>query len=153
MYSAKHLGRNNFQFFTTELNQEVQERMLIEGGLRTAIQRNELSLVFQPKIDLATRRIFGAEALLRWNHPKLGDDFSPPRFVPVAEEAGLVGADWRMGAAHRLPPDPPMAGRRLVPAGRGERFGAPVSAVRCGRAGDGHHAANRVPLPKTSKSN
>ncbi|MGH8761488.1 MAG: putative bifunctional diguanylate cyclase/phosphodiesterase, partial [Burkholderiales bacterium] len=90
MYSAKHLGRNNFQFFTKNLNQEVHERMLIEGGLRTAIQRDELSLLYQPKIDLATRQIYGAEALLRWAHPKLGM-ISPARFVPIAEEAGLVG--------------------------------------------------------------
>jgi diguanylate cyclase (GGDEF)-like protein/PAS domain S-box-containing protein len=102
MYSAKHLGRNNYQFFTTDMNREVQERMLIEGGLRTAIQRDELSLVFQPKIDLATRRVFGAEALLRWNHPKLGV-ISPARFVPVAEEAGLVGAigEWVLRTACR----------------------------------------------------
>jgi diguanylate cyclase (GGDEF)-like protein/PAS domain S-box-containing protein len=102
MYSAKHLGRNNYQFFTTDLNREVQERMMIEAGLRTAIHRNELSLVFQPKIDLATRRVFGAEALLRWNHPKLGL-ISPARFVPVAEEAGLVGAigEWVLRTACR----------------------------------------------------
>ena len=102
MYSAKHLGRNNYQFFTADLNREVQDRMLIEGGLRTAIQRDELSLVFQPKIDLATRRVIGAEALLRWNHPKLGM-ISPARFVPVAEEAGLVGAigEWVVRTACR----------------------------------------------------
>ena len=102
MYSAKHLGRNNFQFFTTDLNQEVQERMLIEGGLRTAIQRDELSLLYQPKIDLATRQVYGAEALLRWVHPKLGM-ISPARFVPVAEEAGLVGqiGEWVLRTACR----------------------------------------------------
>ena len=102
MYSAKHLGRNNFQFFTTDLNQEVQERMLIESGLRTAIQRDELSLLYQPKIDLATRQIYGAEALLRWVHPKLGK-ISPARFVPVAEEAGLVGqiGEWVLRTACR----------------------------------------------------
>jgi diguanylate cyclase (GGDEF)-like protein len=102
MSTAKHLGRNNFQFFTSNMNQEVQERMLIEAGLRTAIQRDELSLVFQPKIDLATRRIFGAEALLRWKHPKLGM-ISPSRFIPVAEEAGLVGqiGEWVLHAACR----------------------------------------------------
>ncbi|HEX7952910.1 MAG TPA: EAL domain-containing protein [Burkholderiales bacterium] len=102
MSRAKQLGRNNFQFFTADLNQEVQERMQIEAGLRTATQRDELSLLFQPKIDLATRRIFGAEALLRWKHPKLGM-ISPSRFVPVAEEAGLVGqiGEWVLHAACR----------------------------------------------------
>ena len=102
MSSAKHLGRNNFQFYTAGMNEEVQDRMLIEAGLRTAIQRDELSLVFQPKIDLATRRIFGAEALLRWNHPKLGM-IPPSRFVPVAEDAGLVGqiGEWVLYTACR----------------------------------------------------
>ena len=102
MSTAKHLGRNNFQFFTAGMNQEVQDRMLIEAGLRSAIHRNELSLVFQPKIDLATRRIFGAEALLRWKHPKFGM-ISPARFVPVAEEAGLVGqiGEWVLHTACR----------------------------------------------------
>jgi len=102
MSSAKHLGRNNFQFYTAGMNREVQDRMLIEAGLRTAIQRNELSLVYQPKIDLATRRIFGAEALLRWKHPKLGM-IPPSRFVPVAEEAGLVGqiGEWVLYTACR----------------------------------------------------
>ena len=113
MYSAKHLGRNNYQFFTTDLNREVQERMLIEGGLRTAIQRNELSLVIQPKIDLATRRVFGAEALLRWNHPEAWRDFSRP-LRPRGGRSGTGRSDRRMGVAHRLPPDPPVAGRRLV---------------------------------------
>jgi diguanylate cyclase (GGDEF)-like protein/PAS domain S-box-containing protein len=102
MSSAKHLGRNNFQFYNAGMNQQVQDRMLIEAGLRTAIQRDELSLVFQPKIDLATRRIFGAEALLRWKHPKLGM-IPPSRFVPVAEEAGLVGqiGEWVLRTACR----------------------------------------------------
>jgi diguanylate cyclase (GGDEF)-like protein/PAS domain S-box-containing protein len=102
MSSAKHMGRNNFQFFTADLNQEAQDRMLIEAGLRTAIQRDEFGLMFQPKIELATRRIFGAEALLRWNHPKLGR-ISPARFIPIAEEAGLVGqiGEWALHAACR----------------------------------------------------
>ncbi|HVY07821.1 MAG TPA: EAL domain-containing protein [Burkholderiales bacterium] len=102
MSRAKHFGRNNFQFYTANMNVEVQDRMQIEAGLRTAIQRDEFSLVFQPKIDLATRRIFGAEALLRWKNPKLGM-IAPSRFVPVAEEAGLVGqiGEWVLHAACR----------------------------------------------------
>jgi diguanylate cyclase (GGDEF)-like protein/PAS domain S-box-containing protein len=102
MSTAKQLGRNNFQFFTPGMNHEAQDRMLIESGLRNAIQRDELSLVFQPKIDLATRRMFGAEALLRWKHPKLGM-ISPSVFVPVAEEAGLVGqiGEWVLHTACR----------------------------------------------------
>jgi diguanylate cyclase (GGDEF)-like protein/PAS domain S-box-containing protein len=100
MSSAKKLGRNNYQFFTANLNQDMHERMQIEAGLRTAIQRDELTLLFQPKIDLATRKIFGAEALLRWNHPKLGE-ISPTRFIPIAEDAGLVGqiGEWVLRSA------------------------------------------------------
>ncbi|MFN0040000.1 MAG: putative bifunctional diguanylate cyclase/phosphodiesterase [Burkholderiales bacterium] len=100
--SAKHQGRGNYQFFTANLNHEVHERMQIEAGLRTAIERNELNLQYQPKIDLKTRKIFGAEALLRWNHPKLGE-ISPKRFIPVAEDAGLVGeiGEWVLRQACR----------------------------------------------------
>ena len=102
MSSAKHLGRNNFQLYNAGMNLEVQDRMQIEAGLRTAVQRDELSLLFQPKIDLATHRIFGAEALLRWKHPQLGM-IAPSRFVPVAEAAGLVGqiGEWVLYAACR----------------------------------------------------
>ena len=102
MSSAKHLGRNNFQLYNAGMNLEVQDRMQIEAGLRTAVQRDELSLLYQPKIDLATHRIFGAEALLRWKHPQLGT-IAPSRFVPVAEAAGLVGqiGEWVLYAACR----------------------------------------------------
>jgi diguanylate cyclase (GGDEF)-like protein/PAS domain S-box-containing protein len=102
MSTAKQVGRNNFQFFTPGMNHEAEDRMLIEAGLRNAIQRDELSLVYQPKIDLATRRMFGAEALLRWKHPKLGM-ISPSHFVPVAEEVGLVGqiGEWVLHTACR----------------------------------------------------
>ncbi len=102
MSSAKQLARNSFQFYTSGLNQEAQDRMLIQTGLRTAIARGEMSLVFQPKIDLSTRRLFGAEALLRWTHPKLGS-IAPSRFVPIAEEAGLIGqiGEWVFQTACR----------------------------------------------------
>jgi diguanylate cyclase (GGDEF)-like protein/PAS domain S-box-containing protein len=95
MYSAKNLGRSNYQFFTSALNDEVQERMLLENGLRSALQREELRLVYQPKIDLTTREIVGAEALIRWQHPGLGL-IAPTRFIPVAEDSGMVGqiGEW-----------------------------------------------------------
>jgi diguanylate cyclase (GGDEF)-like protein/PAS domain S-box-containing protein len=95
MFRAKATGRNNYQFFTRELNEEVQERLLMEGGLRKALQREEFRVVYQPKIDLATREVVGAEALIRWSHPKLGV-VGPARFVPVAEDSGIVGqiGEW-----------------------------------------------------------
>lgn len=100
MYSAKKLGRNNYQFFTQALNEEVHERMVLEAGLRLALQRNEMYLVYQPKIDLETRAIVGAEALLRWAHPTLGL-IAPARFIPVAEESGMVGqiGEWVLRTA------------------------------------------------------
>jgi EAL domain-containing protein (putative c-di-GMP-specific phosphodiesterase class I) len=100
MYSAKKLGRNNYQFFTHALNEEAHERMMLEAGLRKALQRDELFLVYQPKIDVESRELVGAEALIRWNHPKLGL-VAPARFIPVAEESGMVGeiGEWVLRTA------------------------------------------------------
>lgn len=89
MYSAKRLGRNNYQFFTHDLNLQMQERLFIEHGLRVAEQRKELRLLYQPKIKLGERIITGLEALVRWHHPSLGLIF-PERFIPIAEDTGLI---------------------------------------------------------------
>jgi diguanylate cyclase (GGDEF)-like protein/PAS domain S-box-containing protein len=89
MYSAKRLGRSNYQFFTHDLNLQMRERLVIEHGLRVAEQRKELRLLYQPKIELGRRTITGLEALVRWHHPSLGL-ISPDRFIPVAEETGLI---------------------------------------------------------------
>ncbi len=89
MYHAKNQGRNTFQFFTPEFNHWVTERLRIENGLRHALARNEMRLHFQPQVSLATRRIVGCEALLRWQ-PAEGELVMPDRFIPVAEETGLI---------------------------------------------------------------
>ncbi len=89
MYRAKRNGGDNYQFYTVDLNVQVQERLAIEQGLRVAEQRDELRLLYQPKVDLASGKIIGVEALLRWQHPALGA-ISPERFIPVAEETGLI---------------------------------------------------------------
>src|SRR5688572_18054381 len=89
MYRAKERGRNNFQFYTTEMNALANERLAIEHSLRKAVDRDELVLHYQPKISLATGRIVGAEALLRWQHPEWGL-VAPKRFIPIAEETGLI---------------------------------------------------------------
>ena len=89
MKHAKDSGRNSFQFYSTELNSASLERLLLEAQLRGALQRNELELHYQPKVDLASNRITGAEALLRWRHPELGM-VPPGRFIPIAEECGLI---------------------------------------------------------------
>lgn len=89
MYHAKENGRNNYQFFTESLNQIVTERLSLENSLRLAIERNEFVLYYQPQISLQTNRLIGVEALIRWNHPQYGLT-SPAKFIPVAEETGLI---------------------------------------------------------------
>jgi EAL domain-containing protein (putative c-di-GMP-specific phosphodiesterase class I) len=82
------VGRNNFQFFTPMLNQRVIDRMDIEHRLRHAVERDEFLLHYQPRFDLRSRSVVGAEALIRWKAPQ--GLVSPARFIPVAEETGLI---------------------------------------------------------------
>ena len=89
LYHAKQGGRNNYHFFTESMNASVFDRMQLENRLRQALSNNELSLVFQPLVDLRTGQTVGAEALLRWHNSELGN-VSPARFIPIAEEAGLI---------------------------------------------------------------
>ncbi len=89
MYRAKKLGRNNFQFYTPAMNEESQERVRIESALRSALERDEFVLHYQPQVELASGRIVGMEALIRWKHPELGM-VPPSRFVGIAEETGLI---------------------------------------------------------------
>jgi diguanylate cyclase (GGDEF)-like protein/PAS domain S-box-containing protein len=89
MYHAKERGRNNFQFFTQNMNQAVLERVSIENDLRTAIERDEFELFYQPQVDSRSGEITGMEALIRWHHPQRGL-VAPDRFIPIAEETGLI---------------------------------------------------------------
>ncbi len=89
MYHAKAAGRNNFQFFASEMNRVTAERLDIERKLRHAIARNELTLCFQPQFAAGSSQPTGVEALVRWLHPTDGM-ISPDRFIPVAEETGII---------------------------------------------------------------
>ena len=89
MYYVKDHGRDDHQFFTAEMNARIVERQALEGNLRRALERREFRLYYQPKVDLASGRMIGAEALIRWQHPVRGL-LQPQRFVPVAEDSGLI---------------------------------------------------------------
>ncbi len=99
MYFAKEQGRNNYHFFTEELNQQAQERLILENGLRMALERDQFQIHFQPQIELKTGRIIGAEALLRWVPSQNG--VSPKRFIPILEETGCIVkvGTWVLGEA------------------------------------------------------
>jgi len=89
MYQAKENGRQSYQFFKPAMNVRAVERQSIEESLRRAVEREEFTLHYQPKISLATGEITGAEALIRWTHPTRGA-VSPAQFIPVAEDCGLI---------------------------------------------------------------
>lgn len=102
MYRAKELDRNNFQFYSSDLNVRVMERMMLESALRRALERQEFRLYYQPQVDVISNSIIGFEALLRWFHPDLGI-ISPDKFIPLAEENGMIIAigEWVLQTACR----------------------------------------------------
>lgn len=130
MHAAKDAGRNRYTFFSDELNTRALEFLTVKSALREAVNRDELSLHYQPRIDLRSGRILGVEALLRWSSPKLGPQ-SPARFIPIAEQTGLIepiGA-WvlRTGCRQR---------RAWLDAGLGSfRVAINLSAVQLSQAG------------------
>ncbi len=89
MYRAKGEGRNRFCFYAADMNHLSRERLSLEAGLRHVLERGEIEVFYQPKIDFAHGRVAGVEALIRWRHPELGL-LSPDRFVPLAEETGDI---------------------------------------------------------------
>lgn len=104
MYAAKQAGRQQYRFYDQELNGRARSRLMLETSVRSAIEQREFSLVYQPQVGFADGRVRGFEALLRWNHPSVGD-VPPGLFIPLLEEARLISrlASWiyRQGAAQR----------------------------------------------------
>jgi diguanylate cyclase (GGDEF)-like protein/PAS domain S-box-containing protein len=102
MYRAKETGNNRFLFYTREMNASVEDKLLLLEGLRNAVEQQQFSLLYQPKVDLRSGLIFGVEALIRWHHPEHGM-ISPLRFIGLAEESGLIVAigDWVLRTACR----------------------------------------------------
>ncbi len=102
MYQAKERGRNNYQFYTKKLTEAAFERLMMEMELRKALAADEFSVVYQPQVQMKENRFIGCEALIRWTHPKMGQ-ISPDKFIPIAEEAGLIApiGDWVMHRACR----------------------------------------------------
>lgn len=102
MHEAKRRGRNGYLFHSPDMTAQTRERMLLEQGLLKAIEQQELRLLYQPMTDLADGHLSGLEALIRWQHPSLGM-ISPDRFIPVAEECGLIEplGEWVMRTACR----------------------------------------------------
>lgn len=140
MYHAKKNGRNNYQFFSDEMNQLALERTSIIQKLRHAQERQEFYLHYQPQVDLRSGRIIGVEALLRWNNPEVGM-ISPGYFIPIAEETGLIvpigewvlreacrqNSEWRMLGL----PEVTMAVNLSAVQFRQNNFGETIKAILC----------------------
>jgi len=102
MYQAKEQGRNNYKYYSDEMSAQAYRRMALEVGLRTALDRDQFFLNYQPQIDIRSDEIIGAEALLRWEHPELGL-VNPMEFIPILEEIGLIieVGEWVLRTACR----------------------------------------------------
>jgi diguanylate cyclase (GGDEF)-like protein len=128
MYQAKDAGRNTVRFFTNDLNFLLSKRLEIESRLRKAIENEEFFLRYQPQVELATGRICGMEALIRWNDPQKGEIW-PKDFIFVAEELGLIVPDRRVGLQDRVPAAAPV-GDDAFPRSRSRSTSRRASSCR-----------------------
>ena len=118
MYEAKRLGKNRAEFYTPEIGQAARVRLDLESRLRTALNRREFVLHYQPQFDLQTQRVVRFEALLRWDHPTLGL-LAPDTFIPIAEESGLITpiGNWALVEACRTAKKWKQEFQQCVPVG------------------------------------
>ncbi len=128
MYRAKDLGRNTYQFYAATMNHKALEALEVENGLRRALANNEFVLYYQPLVDVTSATVFGLEALIRWQHPELGL-LRPDRFIPAAEQSGLIIAmgRWVLREACKQASDWHRRGHKVVMAVNlsGRQFGDP----------------------------
>jgi diguanylate cyclase (GGDEF)-like protein/PAS domain S-box-containing protein len=157
MYRAKDLGRNNYQFYTPDLNRRTREMLSLESELRHALDRDEFVIYYQPKVRLADRTITGVEALLRWRHPERGL-VAPADFMPLLEETGLIveAGRWILRSVCRQLNDWQAAGVPVVPIAvnlSARQFLAPGLGESIGRALSEHGtAADLVEIEVTESS-
>lgn len=134
LYQAKATGRNNFQYFTEEMNRRAVRRMELDADMRRGLERGEFYLAYQPQFDLSDGQVIGAEALLRWEHPQRGN-IPPAEFVPIAEDSGFIMAlgDFVLRTACAQ-------AKRWLTQGRRLRVAANISSVQFNR----NHLIERV---------
>jgi len=130
LYKAKDLGRNNYQFYTEELSKSALENLIIENKIQHGLEHNEFVIFYQPQFDVQSGELVSAEALVRWQHPEFGL-LSPDRFIPLAEESGLIIplGEWILKAACEQAQDWLESGYKL------ERIAVNLSGYQIERAG------------------